>query len=192
MYPFWVWFLSPMFRFIHVVSCISSLFLVFCWVVFHFLGIPQFIFFLILFFLTLIHLKFFILNFILNVYLFLRESETEHEWGRGWEREGDTESEAGSRLWAVSTEPDARLEPTVHEIMTWAEVGSDWATQEPSRFILLKEIWVICQPLWVKCYKNSNTGMRVHESVCKCVCTSEDDSEEKRAGFPHPVHVLNM
>ena len=34
------------------------------------------------------------------------------------EREGDTESEAGSRLQAVSTEPDAGLKPTNHEIMT--------------------------------------------------------------------------
>ena len=39
------------------------------------------------------------------------------------EREGDTESEAGSRLRAVSTEPDVRLELTDGEIMTWAEVG---------------------------------------------------------------------
>ena len=36
----------------------------------------------------------------------------------GAEREGDTESEAGSGLSAVSTEPDAGLEPTNHEIMT--------------------------------------------------------------------------
>ena len=49
------------------------------------------------------------------------------------QREGDTESEAGSRLWAVSTEPDAGLELTVREIMTWAEVGrlTDQATQAP-------------------------------------------------------------
>ena len=32
--------------------------------------------------------------------------------GAGSEREGDTESEAGSRLRAVSTEPDAGLELT--------------------------------------------------------------------------------
>ena len=36
----------------------------------------------------------------------------------GAEREGDTESEAGSRLRAVSTEPDVGLEPTDREIMT--------------------------------------------------------------------------
>ena len=37
--------------------------------------------------------------------------------GGGSEREGDTESEAGSRLWAGSTEPDAGLELTNREIM---------------------------------------------------------------------------
>ena len=34
------------------------------------------------------------------------------------EREGDTESETGSRLGAVSPEPNARLELTDCEIMT--------------------------------------------------------------------------
>ena len=34
------------------------------------------------------------------------------------EREGDTESKAGSRLRAVSTEPDTGLELTNSEIMT--------------------------------------------------------------------------
>ena len=41
----------------------------------------------------------------------------------GAEREGDTESKTGSRLRAVSTEPDVGLEPTNREIMTSAEVG---------------------------------------------------------------------
>ena len=36
----------------------------------------------------------------------------------GAEREGDTEPEAGSRLRAVSTEPDMGLELTYREIMT--------------------------------------------------------------------------
>ena len=36
----------------------------------------------------------------------------------GAEREGDTGSEAASRLGAVSTEPDTELEPINHEIMT--------------------------------------------------------------------------
>ena len=56
-------------------------------------------------------------HFFFNVYLFLRETETECEWV-GAEREGGTESEAGSRLRAVSTEPDTGLELTSREIMT--------------------------------------------------------------------------
>ena len=46
---------------------------------------------------------------------------------------GDTESEAGFSLWAVSTEADVGLELMDCEIMTWAEVGrlTDWATQVP-------------------------------------------------------------
>ena len=38
--------------------------------------------------------------------------------GGGVEREGDTESETGSRLRAVGTEPDAGLELADCEIMT--------------------------------------------------------------------------
>ena len=57
--------------------------------------------------------------------------------GGGAEREGDTESEAGSRLRAVSLEPDAGLELTDCEIVTWAEVGclTDWATQAPPELL---------------------------------------------------------
>ena len=59
----------------------------------------------------------------------------------GAEREGDTESEAGSRVWAVSTEPNVGLELTDHKIMTWTEVGclTDWATQAP------QDLWLSCQ-----------------------------------------------
>ena len=46
--------------------------------------------------------------------MFERESVS----GGGAEGEGDTESQAGSRLPAVGTEPDAGLEPTNREIMT--------------------------------------------------------------------------
>ena len=48
-----------------------------------------------------------------NIYLFLRESVSRG----GAEREGDTESEAGSRLRAVSTEPEG-LEVMNREIMS--------------------------------------------------------------------------
>ena len=43
--------------------------------------------------------------------------------GGGAEREGDPESEAGSRLRAVVTGPDAGLELTNREIVTRAEVA---------------------------------------------------------------------
>ena len=39
--------------------------------------------------------------------------------GGGAEREGDTESEAGSRLSAISPEPDAGLELTDRKIVIW-------------------------------------------------------------------------
>ena len=67
--------------------------------------------------------------------MFICERETERQSMSqgGAEREGDTESEAGSRLWAVSTEPDMGLELVNHDLMIWAEVGplTDWATQMP-------------------------------------------------------------
>ena len=50
--------------------------------------------------------------------LFIFETERESVREGGTERERDTESEAGSRLRAVSIEPDAGLEPTSGEIMT--------------------------------------------------------------------------
>ena len=63
------------------------------------------------------------------IYFWERESVS----GRGAERERETESEAGSKLWAISTEPDMGLEPTNCEIMTWTEVRGliDWDTQAP-------------------------------------------------------------
>ena len=49
-----------------------------------------------------------------HLFVFERQSSS---WG-GAEREGDAESEAGSRLRAVGTEPDAGLELTDRDIMT--------------------------------------------------------------------------
>ena len=50
--------------------------------------------------------------------LFIFDRKRQSTSGGGTEREGDTESEAGSRLGAVSTEPDSGLELRNHEIMT--------------------------------------------------------------------------
>ena len=47
-----------------------------------------------------------------------RESERARMSRGGAEREGDTESESGSRLQAVSTESDVGLELTYCKIMT--------------------------------------------------------------------------
>ena len=52
------------------------------------------------------------------IFIFERERKTECEPGSGGQREGDTESEAGSRFQAVGTEPDAGLELADCEIVT--------------------------------------------------------------------------
>ena len=61
---------------------------------------------------SIYHLK----NFF-NIY-FLKDRVQVGGAGGSRKREGDTESEAGSRLHAVSTEPDMGLELTDSEIMT--------------------------------------------------------------------------
>ena len=66
---------------------------------------------------------FFALLFVVVVvaaeYLFIFETGREQSVsGGGAEREGDTESEAGSGLRAVGTEPDAGPEPVNCKIMT--------------------------------------------------------------------------
>ena len=74
---------------------------------------------------------FFFLNFFL---MFIYFWDRDRVWaGGGAEREGDTKSKAGSRLWTVSTEPNAGLELTNCKIKTWAKVGclTYWATQVP-------------------------------------------------------------
>ena len=73
----------------------------------------------------------FFLFFLIFIYFWDRERD--RAWVGEGQRERDTESEAGSRLWAISPEPEAGLEPTDREIVTWAEVGrsTDWATQAP-------------------------------------------------------------
>ena len=66
------------------------------------------------------------------IYFWEREGRREVRVGEG-QREGDTESETGSRFWAISTEPHVGLELIDCEIMTWAEVRhlTNQATQAP-------------------------------------------------------------
>ena len=63
----------------------------------------------------------------------MRERQSMQEGQIERKREGDKESETGSRLWVVSTKNDSGLELRNSEIMTWAEVGcpTNWATQAP-------------------------------------------------------------
>ena len=79
--------------------------------------------------------------FFFNVYFWKRERQSV-SGGRA-EREGDMESEAASRLWAASTEPNVGLEPTNREIMAWAEVGrlTNWATQTPQDRFVFNAVW---------------------------------------------------
>ena len=64
---------------------------------------------------------FFCFFFLMFIYFWERDRDSMSRGGA--EREGVTESEAGSRFRAVSTEHDVGLELTDLEIMTWAEVG---------------------------------------------------------------------
>ena len=52
-------------------------------------------------------------------FIYFWDTERQSMNGGGAEREGDTELETGSRLRAISPEPDAALELTDCEIMTW-------------------------------------------------------------------------
>ena len=62
---------------------------------------------------------FFFFKFFFSTFIYFWDRERQSmNWG-GAEREGDTESETGSRLRAVSPEPDAGLELTDREIVTW-------------------------------------------------------------------------
>ena len=54
--------------------------------------------------------------FFFNVYLSLRDRERQSMSRGGAERQGDTESKAGPRLRAISTEPNAGLELTNRDI----------------------------------------------------------------------------
>ena len=86
---------------------------------------------------TSVNDHFIFLTFLKNVYLFNNSlrviinnlfERREHKRGRGQET---GRHRIQRRLWAISTEPNARLKPTNRDIMTWAEVGclANWATE---------------------------------------------------------------
>ena len=89
----------------------------------------------------LAYLNFFKIFFSSTFFIYFWDRERQSMHGGGAETEGDTKSEAGSMIWAISTEPDAGLELMDHEIVTWAKVGrlTDWATQAPLFYFIFWE-----------------------------------------------------
>lgn len=57
------------------------------------------------------------------IFLYLYSWERDRVGAGEEHRKGDTDSKANSKLWAVSTAPDAGLEPSICKTMTWAEFG---------------------------------------------------------------------
>ena len=60
----------------------------------------------------------FFLTFFFSKFIYFWDRERQSMNGGGAEREGDTESETGSRFGAISPEPDAGLELADREIVT--------------------------------------------------------------------------
>ena len=62
--------------------------------------------------------------------IYFWERQRQNASGLEAEREGsEAESEAGSRLWAASTESNVGLELTNREIITWAKIKSQTPKQ---------------------------------------------------------------
>ena len=76
------------------------------------------------------------------------------------EREGETESKAGSRLWAVSTEPEVGLKLMNRKFMTWAEVrcSINWVTQASPSIHFLKCLNPRGSPTSGKCAFEGSSG----------------------------------
>ena len=99
------------------------------------------------------HLSWLLVLYYKIVLMFIVETERETGANRGGsEREGDTEAEAGSRVWAVSTEPNMGLELPTREIMTWAEIGR--LLTEPPRcplfYVIIVSLIVSATRLWTR------------------------------------------
>ena len=73
--------------------------------------------------------------------------------GGGTEKEGDTESETGSRLRAISPEPDAGLELRDREIVTWLKSDAQPTAppRRPSKFFFMDSgLLVFCGEFYFK------------------------------------------
>ena len=95
--------------------------------------------------------------------------------GGGAEREGDTESEAGSRLWTISPEPDAGLELTDREIVTWAEVGRlpTEPTQAPQASTNFKKhSYSVLKYFRQFCLLSFHSNLQFHQWLFLCMISS--------------------
>ena len=112
--------------------------------------------------------------------------EIDRAWAGKEKERGDTESETGSRLWAVSTEPHAGLELTDREIMTWAKVGrwTDWAIQAPHIDIskMLETTWIP----WEE--ERLNKVWYIHTMECYTAVENNEEDLWKRYGVISRIH----
>ena len=131
------------------------------------------------------------LFFFFNVYFsfWQRRRWRQSMSGGGAKREGDAESEAGSRLWAVSTEPDTGLELTDCEIMTWAEVGrsTDWATQAPLQLLISAQVVISQFVTWSPMSGFALTAWNLLGMLSLSVFLSVSLSL-----FPSPAHARSL
>ena len=67
------------------------------------------------------------------MFLFIFETERDRAWTGEGQRERESQNQKQAPGSELSAQPDAGLELTGCEIMTWAEVGrsTDWAIQAP-------------------------------------------------------------
>ena len=89
-----------------------------------------------------------------------------------------------SRLCTVSTEPNAGLEPTNRDIMTWAKVGrlTDWATQGPFTRVFL---FLIPPPLPAQPMVCSQYHGAVNVYIITCSWKTEPWPERGPVWHPH-------
>ena len=83
-------------------------------------------------------------NFFFLIFIYFWERD--RAWAGEKQRERETRNPKqapGSRLQAVSAEPDAGLEPTNCKSMTWAEVRrlTDWAIHAPFKILFLSNLY---------------------------------------------------
>ena len=113
------------------------------------------------------------------MFIHYRETERHSMSMGGAERGADTEPEAGSRLWAISTEWDAGLEPTNREIVTWAKVRrlTNGATQV-HQVLFNYSVYLLSmsnRPGAMLGNKDTvKTRDRHHPSLCSLYSTEED------------------